>query len=46
MGFRILIVAILGAIAYSLQGFDGDQAMLMAALPAVAALSFILLGPG
>lgn len=46
MGFRILVVAIFGAIAYSLQGLDGDQAILMAALPAVAAMSFILLGPG
>ncbi len=46
MGFRIIALAIIGGFAYSFQGFDGDHAMLLAALPVVAALTFILLGPG
>ena len=46
MGFKILALAIIGAFAYSFQGFDGDHAMFLAALPLVAALTFILLGPG
>lgn len=46
MGFRIVALAIIAAFAYSFQGFDGDHAMFLAALPIVAAVCFILLGPG
>ncbi len=46
MAFRIAALAIIGAFAYSFQAFDGDFAMWFAALPVVAALTFILLGPG
>ena len=46
MAFKILALAIIGAFAYSFQGFDGEQAIFLAALPLVAAITFILLGPG
>lgn len=46
MGFRILALAIIGAFAYSFQGFDGDFAIMFVALPVVAAITFLLLGPG
>jgi hypothetical protein len=46
MAFKIIALAIIGVFAYSFQGFDGDHALYLAALPVVAALTFILLGPG
>jgi hypothetical protein len=46
MGFRLLALAIIGAFAYSFQAFDGDFAIYFAALPVVAAITFILLEPG
>lgn len=46
MLFKVIALAIIGAFAYSFQGFDGDYAVLLAALPVVVAVTFILLGPG
>jgi hypothetical protein len=46
MGVKIVALAIIGAFAYSFQGFDGDFAIYFAALPVVAAITFLLLGPG
>ena len=40
------VLAMIGAFAYSFQGFNGDFAIYFAALPVVAAVAFILLGPG
>ena len=46
MAFKAIALAIIGFFAYSFQGFDGDYAVLFAALPVVTAMAFILLGPG
>ena len=46
MGFKLVALAMIGAFAYSIQGFDGDFAIMFAALPVMAALTFALLGPG
>ena len=46
MGFRLIVLAMIGAFEYSFQGFNGDFAIYFAALPVVAAVAFILLGPG
>ncbi len=46
MAFKLIALSIIGIFAYSFQGFDGDYAMLLAALPVVTAVTFILLGPG
>jgi hypothetical protein len=41
---KIFAVIMLVLAAYTFQGLEGDQAIIMAALPLTAAVTFLLLG--
>ncbi|MEQ1716557.1 MAG: hypothetical protein ABL907_11315 [Hyphomicrobium sp.] len=45
MGLQVAAALIIGAIAYAFHAFDSEQALFLTALPMVAALTFIILGP-
>lgn len=44
MMFKVIGISVVAAFAYMLQGVEGDQAMVLLALPLAAAVTFVLLG--